>query len=156
MSDVHRFRAALQWEGSTGVGYEHYGRAHHVECEPATMPLAVSADSSFKGDPSLLNPEQLLVAAVASCQLLSFLAVAARARIDVVAYTDRAEAEMPERRGSTSIERIVLRPMITIVEGPSLAKVERLVDVAHRECFIANTLRIDPVVEPSITFVGSA
>ena len=152
MSQLHRYQSLVRWEGSTGAGYEHYDRTHDVQCEPARDPLAVSADPAFLGDPDRLDPEQLLLAAVTSCQLLSFLAVAARARIDVVAYEDRGQAEMPEGPGPMSIERIVLRPDITIVEGPSLKKVERLVQVAHRECFIANTLRIDPEVVPSVTF----
>ncbi len=50
------------------------------------MSLAVSADPAFHGDDRLWNPEQLVVLATASCQLLSFLAVAARARLDVVRY----------------------------------------------------------------------
>ena len=56
----------------------------------------MSADPAFRGDATRMNPEQLLVMAAASCQLLSFLAVAARARLDVVAYEDEAEAAMPE------------------------------------------------------------
>lgn len=151
MTATHRYRAGVRWEGSTGAGYESYERNHQVHCEPA-IALTVSADAAFEGDPDVLDPEQLLLAATASCQLLSFLAVAARARIDVVAYEDHAVAEMPEHPGPMSIERIVLRPAITVVEGPPLAKVERLVQVAHRECFIANTLRIDPEVIPAITF----
>jgi organic hydroperoxide reductase OsmC/OhrA len=78
----HRYRATLSWSGSTGEGYEHYGRDHEVDGLP------LSADPHFRGDPERLNPEVLLVMAAASCQLLSFLAVAARARIDVVAYED--------------------------------------------------------------------
>lgn len=153
---THRYHSTLRWEGSTGAGYDHYSRAHRVSCQPADASLLVSADPSYGGDANLLDPEQLLLAAVASCQLLSFLAVAARARVDVVAYEDHGEAEMPDRTGSMSVERIVLRPAITLVEGPSIEKIERLVQVAHRECFIANTLRIEPEVIPSITFARAA
>ncbi len=154
---VHRYRAEVSWSGSTGVGYEAYDRTHAVACPPATGALALSSDPAFRGDPTLLDPEQLLLAAAASCQLLSFLAVAARARIDVVAYTDRAEAVMPEDDPPVRITTITLRPHIT-VRGPgggvAKAKVARLVEVAHRECFIANSLRSKLVVEPAIEFAG--
>jgi len=95
---THRYAARLAWSGSTGEGYGHYTRAHEASCPPAThsQPLPLSADPTFNGDPAFLNPEQLLVLAASSCQLLSFLAVAARARIDVTDYEDDAEGEMPE------------------------------------------------------------
>lgn len=138
------YRTDLAWEGSTGAGYEAYPRAHRLTAAPAPATLELSSDPAFRGDPALLNPEQLLLAAASSCQLLSFLAVAARARLDVVGYTDRAEAEMPEDDRPMRLTRITLRPVITL--GPSSAAVtderlDHLVEVAHRECFIANSLR---------------
>src|SRR5208283_2401757 len=118
---VHRFRATCRWNGSTGVGYDSYVRAHEVLCPPAEDAIQLSADPAFLGNSSLLNPEQLVVAAASSCQLLSFLAVAARARVDVVSYVDDAEAEMPERASEMSIERIVLRPHIVVRPGASIS-----------------------------------
>ncbi len=146
MSEVHRYRTTLSWTGSTAVGYDAYDRAHQVVAPPATTALDLSSDPAFRGDPDRVNPEQLLVAAASSCQLLSFLAVAARARIDVVAYDDDAQAEMPEDDRPMRIVRIVLRPTITL--GPNSDEVsddrlDHLVEVAHRECFIANSLRSD-------------
>ena len=93
---VHRYEVRCSWSGSTGVGYEKYERAHVVGAPPAAAALALSSDPAFRGNATLLNPEQLLLMAASSCQLLAFLAVAARARLDVLVYEDRAEAEMPE------------------------------------------------------------
>lgn len=155
-SHVHRYAAECSWSGSTGEGYDVYSRAHEVTTPPAERALALTSDPSFGGDAARLNPEQLLVAAASSCQLLSFLAVAARARIDVVAYRDHAAGEMPERPASepTWVERIVLRPEITIRgERPSDDRLRRLVDLAHRECFIANSLRSEIVVEATFARV---
>jgi organic hydroperoxide reductase OsmC/OhrA len=152
---THRYSVACRWGGSTAVGYEAYSRDHTGQSAPAEAALALSGDPAFGGNPTRLNPEQLLVLSAASCQLLSFLAVAARARIDVVAYEDEGEGEMPEDDPPVRITRIVLRPRIVIRgEGgeKSEGKVRRLVDVAHRECFIANSLRTDVVVEPVIEF----
>ena len=146
---VHHYRATCRWEGTTAAGYDAYERAHHLECPPADGSYRLSSDPAFLGDPSRLNPEQLLVGAASSCQLLSFLAVAARARVDVVSYLDHAEAAMPERSGGMSIERIVLRPHIVAAPGPSEARLRHLVEVAHRECYIANSLRTEIIVEPT-------
>lgn len=110
MALIHEYKATVSWTGSTGVGYQAYNRQHTVSALPAETKLTLSSDPAFRGNPTLLNPEQLLVLAAASCQLLSFLAVAARARLDVIAYEDSAHAEMPEDVKPMHITRIVLVP----------------------------------------------
>jgi len=150
---THRYTSSVRWSGSTVGGYEAYERRHEVECQPATSVLQLSSDPTFRGDAALLNPEQLLLAAAASCQLLSFLAVAARARLDVVDYRDEAEAVMPEEPTPPRITAITLRPRIRVRSGPSEARVRHLVDVAHRECFIANSLRSEVHIQPEIEWV---
>src|SRR5262249_1070220 len=81
---IHRYTVTSAWQGSTAAGYEAYDRSHEAHAPPAEAKLRLSGDPAFRGDAARLNPEQLLVVAASSCQLLSFLAVAARARIDVV------------------------------------------------------------------------
>ncbi len=153
---VHHYNARCSWTGSTAMGYAHYSRAHSVAAPPSHIAVALSADPAFRGDAALLNPEQLIVMAASSCQLLSFLAVAARARIDVVSYLDNAEAEMPENDLPIRIVAIRLRPHIVIARGASPGgqateeRVRQLVELAHRECFIANSLKSDVRVEPTI------
>lgn len=153
---VHTYRAHCSWSGSTARGYPGYDRAHRGGAPPAEPELPLSADPAFRGDPARLNPEQLVVLAAASCQLLSFLAVAARARIDVRDYRDDATATMPEATRPIRLAEIVLRPRITLVAGPSEERVRHLVEVAHRECFIANSLATPVRVEPLIAFVEPA
>jgi organic hydroperoxide reductase OsmC/OhrA len=145
---VHRYRVTAAWRGSTGVGYEAYDRRHRVRAAPADVTLDLSSDPAFRGDPRRLNPEALLVAATSSCQLLSFLAVAARARVDVVDYRDDAEGEMPEADQPVRITRIVLRPRITVRGEVEASRLRQLVEVAHRECYVTSSLRTDVVVEP--------
>src|SRR5262249_7485012 len=111
---VHRYTVSSSWSGSTRGGYESYPRAHTTVAPPADGELRTSADPAFRGDAALVNPEQLLLAAATSCQLLSFLAVAARARVDVVDYRDDSEAEMPEADRPVRVTRIALRPRITV------------------------------------------
>jgi organic hydroperoxide reductase OsmC/OhrA len=140
VTGTHRYQATCTWTGSTGVGYEHYDREHTIACPPTFELLTLSSDPAFRGDPRRLNPEQLLLVAAVSCQLLAFLAVAARARVDVRAYADDAEADMPEDDPPLRITAIRLRPKITVAPGTNVDKVHRLVALAHQECFIANSL----------------
>jgi organic hydroperoxide reductase OsmC/OhrA len=136
----HHYRAVCSWSGSTAGGYDAYDRTHSMRCPPAETELTLTSDPGFGGDESLLDPEQLLLAAAVSCQLLSFLAVAAHARIDVLAYTDDAEADMPGDLRPMRITAIRLRPTITVAHGTNEERVHKLVEVAHKECFIANSL----------------
>jgi len=147
---THHYHVHCEWSGTTGVGYDAYDSGHTAAAAPAAARLELSSDPAFLGDPRLLNPEQLLVLSAASCQLLSFLAVAARARIDVLHYEDDGEGEMPEDDQPARITSIVLRPKIRVAAGPTDARVRHLVEVAHRECYIANSLRTEVRVEPTI------
>ena len=150
---VHTYRTRCTWSGSTGLGYEHYRREHAVSAPPAAATLALSADPAFRGDPARLSPEQLLVMAASSCQLLSFLAVAARARLDVLSYEDDAEGVMPENDKPVRLVAIYLRPRIVLAPGPAdEVRVRQLVDLAHRECYIANSLKTEITVEPVIVW----
>src|SRR5436190_18259972 len=145
MSEHQRYAARVRWTGSTGVGWEGYDRTHTASAPPAEASIGMTTGES-KGDPRLNNPEQLVVMAASSCQMLWFLHLAAMARLDVVEYTDDAEGQMPEDR----LTRIVLRPRIVLASDAGEHRVRRLVELAHRECNIANSLRTEVIVEPAI------
>jgi organic hydroperoxide reductase OsmC/OhrA len=151
---VHHYTARCAWEGSTGVGYEAYDRNHQASVPPAEVELALSSDPAFRGDRDRANPEQLFVLAASSCQLLEFLALAARARIDVVAYRDEAEGVMPEDERPTRITRIDLRPEITVRGDVTDERLAHLVELAHNECYIASSVTTDIRVHPTFVRVS--
>jgi organic hydroperoxide reductase OsmC/OhrA len=148
--EPHRFSVQCHWSGSTGHGYGSYDRTHSASAGSACAQLRLSAAEAFRGDPDQLNPEQLVVLAAASCQLLSFLAVASRARIDVLSYEDDAEGVMPENDLPMRLTHILLRPTIRVAEGTDVKRIAHLVQVAHRECFIANSVTTEIEVDPTI------
>ncbi|MGH8283625.1 MAG: OsmC family protein [Gammaproteobacteria bacterium] len=152
---MHRYQAICNWKGSTGAGYEVYDRSHRVTAPPAEHSLTMSSDPAFRGKAQLLNPEQLLVMAVASCQMLSFLAIAARARIDVVEYEDKAEGLMPEDDEPMRITRITLKPRIVIRGEAREERIRQLVHTAHEHCYIANSLKTEIKIQPEIAFKAS-
>jgi organic hydroperoxide reductase OsmC/OhrA len=147
---VHRYQAQLRWTGSTGAGWAEYDRAHTALAPPAEQEMGLTTGEE-QGDPRLLNPEQLVVIAASSCQMLWFLHLAAKARIDVVAYDDDAGGEMPEDRLTT----ITLRPRIEVAGEVNEERVQRFVEKAHELCNIANSLKTEVTVEPSIERRGS-
>jgi organic hydroperoxide reductase OsmC/OhrA len=152
-STTHRYTARTHWSGDTGLGWDHYERAHEAEAAPATQKLTLTTAES-KGDPSQLNPEQLVVMAASSCQLLWFLHVASKARVEVIEYEDDADAEMPEDDRPVRLTRITLRPRIVVKPGPTEERVKHLVHVAHEECYIANSLKTEVLIEPTVEFAS--
>lgn len=156
---AHVYRVDISWAGSTGAGYDSYERHHRWwvlsadGSDEVTIDDMMSNDPAFGGDPTLVNPEQLVVAAAASCQLFSFLAVVARARTDVIAYEDAAIGTMSHVEGPMALDHIELHPTITLrptPDGkPADDRLDHLVEVAHRSCFIANSLRTEVSVHPT-------
>ena len=143
---LSRYETRLRWEGSTGAGWEGYDRGHVATAPPAEQQLTLTTGEE-KGDPRHLNPEQLVVMAASSCQMLWFLHLAAKSRIDVVAYEDEASAGMGEEGWLTRIE---LRPRIVVRGEAPEERVSRLVEKAHEHCNVAKSLRGEVAVEPHL------
>ncbi len=135
-------RAALSWSGSTGAGPAAFGRDHTLSIDGVPATLDLTADATFGGDGVHLTADALLLAAVASCQLLSFLNVAARARIEVIAYADDASALVDRSTRPAVITAIELRPTITTTVAVPRERLDRLVELAHRDCTVANALAV--------------
>ncbi len=144
-----RYAARIDWAGSTGAGWDGYDRTHIARAHPARQELRLTTGES-KGDPAKLNPEQLLLMAAASCQMLWFLHVAAKARVDVLEYDDEAEGVMPAGDRPLRLTRIALRPRIVVRGEVSEERVRKLCEQAHRECYIANSLRSEITLEPRV------
>ena len=142
MSKAHRYNARLTWTGAARgptTDYKAYSREFGVAIagKPA---LTGSADPTFRGDPALHNPEDLLVVALSSCHMLSYLAECALAGIAVVAYEDDAEGTMAMAEGRIRFTEVVLRPRVVIAAGADRARAEALHQRAHDVCFIANSV----------------
>ena len=150
---THRYETRLRWTGSTGLGWESYDRTHTALAPPAEQEIRLTTGES-KGDPTILNPEQLVVMAASSCQLLWFLHLASKARLDVVAYEDAASGLMPAGDDRVGITEITLRPRIVIAGQASEERVRKLVATAHEHCNIANSLRSEMKIEPTIEVRG--
>lgn len=150
---AHHYRAALRWEGNTGSGtatYAGYSRQYRITID-GKPDLVGSADPSFRGDATLHNPEDLLVAALSSCHLLSYLALCARLRVNVLAYEDDASGTMQTNNaGGGAFTGVVLRPRVTIAHDSDAAQAHALHERAHALCFIANSCNFPVTNEPTI------
>jgi organic hydroperoxide reductase OsmC/OhrA len=142
----------LHWAGSTGAGIRSYSRDHVAVAPPATPVVALSADSAFRGDPDRLNPEQLVVMAAASCQMLSFLGAAARAGTDVLAYDDEATSHLDLTASPARLATIRLAVTVKVAAGTDEAHVQKLAEQAHRDCYVASSLAVPVEVATTVVF----
>jgi organic hydroperoxide reductase OsmC/OhrA len=152
MNHSHHYRVDVEWTGNQGSGtsgYRAYRRDHDIRIagKPA---LAGSSDPSFHGDASRHNPEDMLLAALSSCHMLSYLHMATVAGVVVTAYVDAAEGTMQTEGDAGRFTEVVLRPVVTISAASDPAKAEVAHETAHHACFIANSVNFPVRCEPRI------
>jgi organic hydroperoxide reductase OsmC/OhrA len=153
MAHAHHFKAVLQWTGAAKgpvVDYETYSREHRIEI-PGKPALMLSSDPAFRGDAKLLNPEDLLVASLASCHFLSYVAICARARLQVLSYADEASGTMDMKDGKMRFVEATLRPRVVIAAGADMEKAVKFHHTAHGQCFITNSVNFPVSNEPVVT-----
>lgn len=119
-----------------------FSKAHRIRYND-TFELQADAAPDWGGAAENTNPEQALAAALSSCHMMTFLALAAKMKWPVASFHDRAVAHLGKNaRGQMSVTRIDLHPVVSFDEGFMLApaELEKMHHRAHRYCFIANTL----------------
>jgi len=157
MEDTHKSRAYkidVAWTGNRGegtIGYTAYERSHDISAAGKPV-IRGSSDAAFRGDSSKYNPEELLVASLSACHLLSYLHLCAVAHIVVTGYTDKAHGTMIQTAdGGGRFTDVTLHPAVTIKDGCDPKLAEALHARAHHLCFIANSVNFTVRVEPLIT-----
>jgi organic hydroperoxide reductase OsmC/OhrA len=146
----HEYTVTVDWTGSARGGttsYTAYSRDHEVSVEGKAVILG-SSDPSFRGDPARHNPEELLVAALSQCHMLSFLHRCATDGVVVVSYVDNARGTMAVSRGSGRFTEVVLHPVVTVTDASMVDRVPALHHAAHEDCFIANSVNFPVRCEP--------
>jgi organic hydroperoxide reductase OsmC/OhrA len=158
MPRTHRYELTVTWTGDRGEGtssYRSYSRSHEVGAD-GQRTIEGSSDPVFRGDADRWNPEQLLVAALSQCHMLSYLHLCAVAGVVVTGYVDRPVGTMQESPGSGGrFVEVLLRPHVTVTSGDMVKRAEVLHEDAHRACFIAASVNF-PVRHEPIIEVGSA
>ena len=151
---MHTYDVTVTWTGNDGPGtadYRSYRRDNVVTAD-GLPDLAGSSDKTFRGDPTRWNPEQLLVAALSQCHLLSYLHVCAVNDVVVTAYVDDAHGEMRTNKdGSGEMTSVVLHPRVTVADESMVDKANELHDEAHHLCFIARSVNFPVDHEPTAT-----
>jgi len=153
----HTYTLSVKWTGNKGEGTSHY-RAYdrnHTISFAGKPDLLASADPTFRGDPAKYNPEELLLAALSGCHMMSFLHVCVNAGVLVTAYEDHATGSMTVNPdGSGHFTEVVLNPIVTVTETAMMENINELHAKANQLCFIANSCNF-PIVHKAIVLIGN-
>ena len=151
MPHAHNFNAQLEWTGAqigATESYAAYSREYRVAIE-GKPDLIGSAALAFRGDASLHNPEDLLLAAISACHMLSYLALCSRKGISVSSYADACTARMERKGGTLAFVEAVLNPVVGLAAGDRDAALA-LHHMAHEECFIAASVNFPILCRPTL------
>ena len=142
MSEHH---ARIEWQRSSpDFTYLTYNRAH--EWQFTATKVQASAAKEYRGEPDRVNPEEAFVAALSSCHMLVFLAVAAKRKLSLDSYSDDAVGVLEKNAaGKLAITRVTLRPKIVWSAGATVSADElaKMHHEAHEGCFIANSVKTE-------------
>jgi len=143
MHPNHNYKLTLEWIGNKGTGtssYRAYDRNHDIIVDGKVI-IKGSADPTFHGDKTVHNPEDLLLASLSACHMMSYLHVCVKNGIIVTDYTDNATGIMKVNDdGSGYFTEVTLNPIVTISDGTLLDKANELHKEANKLCFIANSV----------------
>jgi organic hydroperoxide reductase OsmC/OhrA len=155
---THTYHAQLTWTGNRGEGtstYRAYGREHEITIDGKPT-ISGSADPHFRGDATRYNPEELLVASLSACHMLSFLHLCADAGIRVERYADAATGTMRTAQdGGGHFVEVVLHPTVGVAAGANIdvARIDALHERAHHLCFIASSVNFPVRCEGTLEIV---
>lgn len=148
----HLFQAEVSWTSSQvqeDSTKRFYSKTHQIIIEGKPV-LNVSAAKAFKGDPELYNPEDLLLSSLVSCHMMSYLYVCAQNGIEVLEYSDNAEATLEVAAdGSGRFVAVRLYPKVKISNSDKIELAVELHTKANQLCFIANSCNFPVLHEVS-------
>ena len=140
-------RITLHWQKRDApFTYDAYPRNHAIAFKDGQDTMTASASPAYKGNGKHGDPEDMLVAALSSCHMLSLLAICAKKKITVQSYEDDAVGFLENDGGKLWITRVILRPQV--VCSADAATLEQIHHLAHEACFIANSVKTTVTVEP--------
>ena len=152
MVHEHNYNLTAVWTGNKGDGTKNvrtYDRSHTISIK-GKPELFLTTDNPAVGDKSKLNPEDLLVSAISSCHMLSYLYVCSLEGVVITSYIDNATGIMFEQAGGGgSFKEITLNPIFYVADESMVEKAIDLHHKAHEICYIANSVNFEVKCNPT-------
>jgi peroxiredoxin-like protein len=141
MNETHAYHVTAKWEA---------GRNGVVSAKEIHPPIHFSAPPEFKGEIGLWTPEHFLMAAVASCFIVTFYAIAAASKMEFVSLHLCVEGKLGKAEGKLQFAEIMLRPTLLTVYNDELERAKQILEKAHEGCLIARSLTCPVLMEPLV------
>lgn len=149
MKNEFNYTLALNWLGDKNGTHHREDRFYEIRIEGKPKLLG-SADQPFFGDPSLYNPEDLLLSALSSCHMMSYLYVCRKAGIKISSYQDNPVGTLKlNKEGIGKFENVTLKPQVVLADKSQTQQASALHHKAGKLCFIANSVNFDIKYEAS-------
>ncbi|MGQ0761349.1 MAG: OsmC family protein [Acidobacteriota bacterium] len=145
MENQYSYTTEVEWTG---------GRRGDLSA-PHLPDLAVDAPPEFKGHEGAWTPEHLFVAAVNSCFMTTFLAIAENSKLEFVSFSADAKGKLEKLEGQGFImTEVVLRPKLLVSHARDLERAGRILEKAEKHCLISNSIKTETRLEPKVDSVG--
>ena len=145
------FKVVLIWEAeSNDFSYKNYTRTHSWKFGGG-MEVKASAAPEYLGNPEFVNPEEAFIASLASCHLLTFLAIASFKKLEIKSYEDNATGLIEKNTDNKlAVTKVYLRPKVEFSgeNKPGEDELKKMHQKAHVECFISNSVLTNILIEP--------
>ena len=152
---MSEYSAKITWKRQPEEAFtdNKYSRGHSWEFDGGVVVAASSAPSIVPLPYSIeanVDPEEAFIASLSSCHMLFFLGIAGKRGFVIDEYIDNSIGIMEkDGDGKISITKVTLRPQVTFggEKQPTLEKVEQMHHQSHEQCFIANSVKTEVVIE---------
>ncbi|HVM87663.1 MAG TPA: OsmC family protein [Puia sp.] len=142
METAHFYEVNVNWE---------HGRQGLMSSPVLNNNIEVATPPEFtNGIAGVWSPEHLLVAAVNSCLMTTFLAIAENSKLNFVNFQSGANGKLEKTDGKYMITEITLIPVLTIADERERERAERILQKAEAACLISNSVKSRIVMQPEI------
>lgn len=147
MNTSHSYETSARWTGA---------RSGVIDAEQIGTPITFSSPAEFGGQAGLWTPEHFLVAAVTSCYVATFVAIADLSKLEVESLDVSATGVLEKRERGLTFTHVAIRPILTIANESDRERALRLLEKAERSCLIARSIRSEVAIEPVILIQAPA
>jgi organic hydroperoxide reductase OsmC/OhrA len=151
MKNTHLYTLDLKWIGNSQINSIKNDRLYEIAI-PGKASFKGSADQTFHGDATLLNPEDMLLSALSSCHMMSYFYVCRQNNLEITSYQDQPLGTLQVNpNGSGQFNKVILKPFVIIKAASNLELAISLHSKAKSLCFIGNScnflIEVEPIVE---------
>ncbi len=139
---MFNYEIDLQWTGN---------RKGMLHSPVLPQNIEVATPPEFKsGMPGIWSPEHLFVAAVNSCLMTTFLAIAENSKLEFTHFESNAVGKVDKVDGKYQVTEIILKPIVSIPYGQTKEKALRILEMSEKACLISSSIKTQVLLEPQV------